>query len=83
MLTALVCTWLRRPVEASGVAMGDFEIIDIKTGKRLRIDKDGSELRDEVTPPAIEWCDRGQHYVSKLGGRDDQGMLWICLACQK
>ena len=83
MLTALVCPWLRRPVEASGVAMGDFEIIDIKTGKRLRIDKDGSELRDEVTPPAIEWCDRGQHYASKLGGRDDQGMLWICLACQK
>ena len=83
MLTALVCTWLRRPVEATGVAMGDFEIIDIKTGKRLRIEKDGSELRDEVTPPAIEWCDRGQHYASKLGGRDDQGMLWICLACQK
>ena len=83
MLTALVRTWLRRPVEASGVTMGDFEIIDIKTGKRLRIDKDGSELRDEVTPPAIEWCDRGQHYASKLGGRDDQGMLWICLACQK
>ena len=24
MLTALVCTWLRRPVEASGVAMSDF-----------------------------------------------------------
>ena len=83
MLTALVRTWLRRTVEASGVAMGDFEIIDIKTGKRLRIDKDGSELRDEVTPPAIEWCDRGQHYASKLGGRDDQGMLWICLASQK
>jgi hypothetical protein len=70
-------------VEATGVAMGDFEIIDIKTGKRLRIDKDGSELRDEVTPPAIEWCDKGQHYASKLGGRDDQSMLWICLACQQ
>jgi hypothetical protein len=83
MLTALVCTWLRRPVEATGVTMGDFEIIDIKTGKRLRIDKDGSELRDEVTPPAIEWCDKGQHYASKLGGRDDQDTLWICLACQK
>lgn len=70
-------------MEATGVAMGDFEIIDIKTGKRLRIDKGGSELRDEVTPPAIEWCDKGQHYASKLGGRDDQSMLWICLACQK
>ena len=83
MLATLVCTWLRRPVEASGVAMGDFEIIKITTGERLRIDKDGSELRDEVTPPSIEWCDKGQHYASKLGGRDDYGMLWICLACQK
>ena len=83
MLTALVCTWQRRSMEATGVAMGDFEIIKISTGERLRIDKDGSELRDEVTPPSIEWCDKGQHYASKLGGRDDYGMLWICLACQK
>lgn len=83
MLATLVCTWQRRSVEATGVAMGDFEIIKITTGERLRIDKDGSELRDEVTPPSIEWCDKGQHYASKLGGRDDYGMLWICLACQK
>ena len=83
MLAALVRTGLRRPVEATGVAMGDFEIIDIKTGKRLRIDKDGSELRDEVIPPAIEWCDKGQHYAPKMGGRDDYNILWICLACQQ
>ena len=83
MLAALVRTWLRRPVEATGVTMGDFEIINIKTGERLRIDKDGTELRDDVLPPAIEWCDKGQHYASKLGGRDDQGILWICLACQQ
>lgn len=83
MLAALVCTGLRRPVEATGVIMGDFEIINIKTGERLRIDKDGSEIRDDVLPPAIEWCDKGQHYASKLGGRDDQGILWICLACQQ
>jgi hypothetical protein len=63
--------------------MGDFEIIKITTGERLRIDKDGTELRDEVTPPAIEWCDKSQHFAPKLGGRDDYGMLWTCLECQK
>jgi len=70
-------------MEAAGVAMGDFEMINLTTGNRLRIDKDGSELRDEVTPPAIEWCDTGQHYAPKLGGRDDYGILWICLECKR
>ena len=82
MLAALVCTGLRRPVEATGVIMGEFEIINLESGKRYKVEKDGSELRDEVIPPAIEWCDRGQHFAPKLGGRDDYGILWICLACQ-
>ena len=82
MLTALVCIVLRRPVEATGVVMGEFEIINLESGKRYKVEKDGSELRDEVIPPAIEWCDKGQHFAPKLGGRDDYGILWICLACQ-
>ena len=83
MSAALVRLGLRRPVETTGVAMGDFEMINLNTGERLRIDKDGTELRDEVIPPAIEWCDKGQHYAPKLGGRDDYGLLWICAACQQ
>ncbi len=83
MCATLVHAWLRRPVEAAGVVMGDFEMINLTTGARLRIDKDGSELRDEVIPPAIEWCDKGQHYAPKMGGRDDYNILWICLACQQ
>ena len=82
MLAALVRTWLRRPMEATGVVMGEFEIINLESGKRYKVEKDGSELRDEVIPPAIEWCDKGQHFAPKLGGRDDYGILWICLACQ-
>ena len=82
MLATLVCTGLRRPVEATGVVMGEFEIINLESGKRYKVEKDGSELRDEVIPPAIEWCDKGQHFAPKLGGRDDYGILWICLACQ-
>lgn len=69
-------------MEAAVIAMGDFEMINLKTGARLRIDKDGTELRDEVTPPAIEWCDQGQHFAPKLGGRDDYGLLWVCLECK-
>ena len=82
MLAPLVRTVLRRPVEATGVVMGEFEIINLESGKRYKVEKDGSELRDEVIPPAIEWCDKGQHFAPKLGGRDDYGILWICLACQ-
>ena len=82
MFAALVCVGFRRPVEATGVVMGEFEIINLESGKRYKVEKDGSELRDEVIPPAIEWCDKGQHFAPKLGGRDDYGILWICLACQ-
>ena len=82
MFATLVCFVLRRPVEATGVVMGEFEIINLESGKRYKVEKDGSELRDEVIPPAIEWCDKGQHFAPKLGGRDDYGILWICLACQ-
>jgi hypothetical protein len=63
--------------------MAEFEMINLKSGKRLRIERDGTELRDEVTPPAVEWCDKGQHFAAKLGGRDDYNILWVCLACQQ
>ena len=61
---------------------GDFEMINLKTGDRLTIQMDGTEIRDQVQPPAIEWCDKGQHYASKLGGTDVYDTLWICLACK-
>ena len=63
--------------------MAEFEMINLQTGKRLRIERDGTELRDEVTPPAVEWCDKGQHFAAKLGGRDGYNILWVCLACQQ
>ena len=62
--------------------MAELEIIKVTTGERLTIARDGSELRDEVEPPSIEWCDKGQHYASKLGGQDVYNTLWICLTCQ-
>lgn len=65
---------------------GDLEIINIKTGDRLTIAMDGSELRDAVTPPSIEWCDRGEHYANKINGSmtgSGASELWICLDCQR
>jgi hypothetical protein len=62
--------------------MGQIEIIKTNTGERLTIAMDGTELRDQVSPPSIEWCDKGQHYASKLGGQDVYDSLWICLPCQ-
>ena len=62
--------------------MAEVEIIKINTGERLSIAMDGTELRDQISPPSIEWCDKGQHYASKLGGQDVYDSLWICLPCQ-
>lgn len=65
---------------------GDLEIIKIATGERLTIAMDGSELRDQVTPPAIEWCDKGEHYANKINGSmtgSGASELWICLDCQR
>jgi hypothetical protein len=65
---------------------GDFEMINIKTGDRLTIAMDGSELRDNITPPSIEWCDKGEHYASKINGSmtgTGASELWICLDCQR
>jgi len=65
---------------------GDFEMINIKTGDRLTIAMDGSELRDQVAPPSIEWCDKGEHYASILNGRmTGSGLseMWICLECMR
>jgi hypothetical protein len=62
--------------------MAELEIIKIATGERLTIQRDGSELRDEVATPSIDWCDRGQHYASKLGGSDVYDTLWICANCK-
>jgi hypothetical protein len=65
---------------------GDFSMTNIKSGERLTIAMDGSELRDQVTPPSIEWCDKGEHYANKINGSmtgTGASELWICLDCQR
>ena len=62
---------------------GDFEMINLKTGSRLTIQMDGTEIRDQVQPPAIEWCDKGQHFGLKIDGKYVDDKLWICLECNR
>ena len=62
---------------------GDFEMINLKTGNRLTIQMDGTEIRDQVQPPAIEWCYKGQHFGLKIDGKYVDDKLWICLKCNR
>jgi hypothetical protein len=65
---------------------GDFKMTRVSTGESLTIKMDGTELRDTVTPPTIEWCDTGQHYANRLGGNytgEGYSQLWICLECAR
>ena len=62
---------------------GDFEMINLKTGNRLTIQMDGTEIRDQVQPPAIEWCDKGQQFGLKIDGKYVDDKLWICLECNR
>ena len=66
---------------------GDFEMIRINSGERTIIKMDGTELKDQVNPPKIEWCDAGEHYSADLEGGMKFGyfydMIWICQKCRQ
>jgi hypothetical protein len=65
-----------------GLKMGELEIIKANTGERTTFEIDGTILKDLVEPPALDWCDKGQHYALKANGRDINDMLWYCEACK-
>lgn len=62
--------------------MGELEIIKLDTGARTVFQTDGSVIKDAVVVPEIDWCDKGQHYATKAGGRYLDDMLWYCGACK-
>lgn len=62
--------------------MGEMEIIKLNTGERTIFQTDGSVIKDQIDPPALEWCDKGQHYSNKLNGKYIDDKLWICAACR-
>jgi hypothetical protein len=65
---------------------GDFEMIRLDTGDRLIIKMDGSEIRDSIQPPAVEFCDKCHNRKNLLGGSYEtwqgQKVLWFCEVCK-
>ena len=77
--------WQSLTKEGSTVS-GDFEMIQIATGDRLVIKMDGTELRDQITPPILVWCDKGEHWSEKSNGSisgKGASELWFCFDCRR
>ena len=85
MWTDLVRTYQRRPVETTGVIMGDMEMIKIATGEKTVLKADGTIIK-EPNPVSIEWCDRCEiwkplafgRYITNLG----EHLIWECGDCK-
>lgn len=66
--------------------MGDLEFIKIATGERTTIKRDGTQIKDQVDPPQLEWCDKCEAWKQLEFGRfvGSQGltMVWFCMECK-
>jgi hypothetical protein len=69
-----------------GKVSGGFEMVRLDTGERLRIEMDGSEIRDSISVPTVEFCDKCQQTKNLLGGDyatwQGQKILWFCEVCK-
>ena len=65
---------------------GDFQMIRLDTGDRLTIKMDGSEIRDSISPPIVEYCDKCNNPKEASNGSYEtwQGLkvLWFCEVCK-
>ena len=85
MRADLVHTHIRRPVETTGVIMGEMEMIKLSTGEKTVFKADGTVTHD-ANPISIEWCDRCEiwkplafgRYVTNLG----EHLIWECGDCK-
>ena len=73
------------PTEVGKVS-GDFELIRLDTGERLRIDMDGTEITDQVEVPTVEFCDKCQQTKNIINGDyamwQGEKILWFCELCK-
>ena len=85
MWTDLVRTSQRRPVETTGVIMGDMEMIKIATGEKTVFKADGTVIKDP-NPVSIEWCDRCEIWKPLAFGRyvtlEGLHLIWECGDCK-
>ena len=73
------------PTEVEKVS-GGFEMIRLDTGERTRIDMDGTEIRDSVAIPVVEYCDKCNNTKDVSGGEYQTWhglkVLWLCAVCK-
>ena len=85
MRSHLVRSFIRYAVEATGVIMGEMEMIKLSTGEKTVFKADGTVTHD-TNPISIEWCDRCEifkplafgRYVTNLG----EHLIWECGDCK-
>jgi hypothetical protein len=72
-------------VEATGVMMGEMEIIKLSTGEKTTFQIDGTVIKEQQ-PINIDWCDKCERWKPLEFGRYDgsQGltMIWLCMECK-
>ena len=85
MHATLVRAGIRWSMEATGVIVGEMEIIKLNTGQKTTYKIDGTVIKEQ-TPISINWCDKCESWKPLEFGRYDgaQGltMLWICQECK-
>jgi hypothetical protein len=72
-------------MEATGVIMGEMEMIKISTGEKTTFKIDGTVIK-ENEPIKIDWCDKCERWKSMEFGRYEKAdgitMLWFCGECK-
>jgi hypothetical protein len=72
-------------VEATGVMMGEMQIIKLSTGEATTFKIDGSVVK-EPKPISIDWCDKCENWKPLEFGRYDGShgltMIWLCMECK-
>lgn len=72
-------------MEATGVIMGELEMIKISTGEKTTFKIDGTVVREQE-PIKIDWCDKCERWKSMEFGRyekvDQITLLWFCMECK-
>jgi hypothetical protein len=72
-------------VEATGVIMGEMQIIKLSTGEATTFKIDGTIIK-ENEPINIDWCDKCEKWKSLDFGRyekaDGLTILWFCGDCK-
>jgi hypothetical protein len=72
-------------VEATGVMMGEMQIIKLSTGEATTFKIDGSVVK-EPKPISIDWCDKCEMWkpleFGQYQGSQGLTMLWFCMECK-